>query len=186
MADPTFGSLYRPFLDVTELYIHGNIHAAYYKNAASLQSINGWIESLIDKWYEIENVGHKDMSWQEEREGRWWWEVDKAKKRDLIHRVNIKHEQNVPNELKYQVNGVADPKGSSSNQSLGVSTGIGIEKTALLSRPLLFIYTFWSHSFQHSLESRNWIKVILFISGNDEDDELSLSGSIGNSSTTLF
>lgn len=148
MAGPTSGSLYWPFLDVTELYIHGNIHIEFYRNAASLQSINGWIESLIDKWFEIENVHHKDLSWQEEREGRWWWEVDKAKTRDLIPRANIKHEQDLPDELKHHVNGVADPRGCSSNQILVVSTRIGIENTALLSRPLLFLYTFWSHSFQ--------------------------------------
>ncbi|XP_048328811.2 uncharacterized protein LOC125422214 isoform X2 [Ziziphus jujuba] len=26
----------------------------------------------------LENVGDRDLSWQQEREGKWWWEVDKA------------------------------------------------------------------------------------------------------------
>lgn len=134
MAGTTCGSLDRPFVDVMELRNHGNhIHIDYYKNAASLQSLDGGINmSSHDKWSEMENVGHKDLSWQQEREGRWWWEVDKATS-DLIHRANV-----VMAELKHDVEGFADQRGSSSRVEDG-------SYPAALSRPLLFLNNFWCH-----------------------------------------
>nr|XP_048322949.1 uncharacterized protein LOC107414162 isoform X1 [Ziziphus jujuba var. spinosa] len=57
--------------------IHGYIRMEY-ENAAFFQGMNGGI-CILTKWNnETENVGDRDLSWQQEREGKWWWEVDKA------------------------------------------------------------------------------------------------------------